>query len=40
MSYRVHIVNIVTLQNGDRWMVDVGFGGDGINQPALEAPLV
>ncbi|KAL3425180.1 Arylamine N-acetyltransferase [Phlyctema vagabunda] len=29
----VHIVNIVTLPNGERYMVDVGFGGDGATQP-------
>lgn len=30
---RVHIVNIVTLTDGTRWMVDVGFGGDGASKP-------
>ena len=30
---RVHIVNIVTLPDGTRWMVDVGFGGDGASKP-------
>lgn len=30
---RVHIVNIVTLPDGTRWMVDVGFGGDGATKP-------
>ena len=30
---RVHIVNIVTLGHGSRWMVDVGFGGDGATKP-------
>jgi arylamine N-acetyltransferase len=29
----VHIVNIVTLGDGTRWMVDVGFGGDGASKP-------
>ncbi|KAK4901380.1 hypothetical protein LTR27_001938 [Elasticomyces elasticus] len=29
----VHIVNIVTLDDGSRWMVDVGFGGDGATKP-------
>jgi arylamine N-acetyltransferase len=30
---RVHIVNIVTLANGTKYMVDVGFGGDGATKP-------
>lgn len=30
---RVHIVNIVTLSDGTRWHVDVGFGGDGATKP-------
>ena len=30
---RVHIVNIVTLPDCTRWMVDVGFGGDGATKP-------
>jgi arylamine N-acetyltransferase len=29
----VHIVNLVTLADGSRWMVDVGFGGDGATKP-------
>lgn len=29
----VHVVNIVTLQDGSKWMVDVGFGGDGATKP-------
>ncbi len=29
----VHIVNIVTLLGGTRWVVDVGFGGDGATKP-------
>ncbi|KAF2726122.1 arylamine N-acetyltransferase 2 [Polychaeton citri CBS 116435] len=29
----VHIVNIVTLEDNTRWMVDVGFGGDGATKP-------
>jgi len=29
----VHIVNIVTLSDGSRWTVDVGFGGDGATRP-------
>ena len=29
----MHIVNIVTLDDGSRWMVDVGFGGDGASKP-------
>jgi arylamine N-acetyltransferase len=33
MVVRVHIVNIVTLLDGSRWMVDVGFGGDGASKP-------
>lgn len=32
---RVHIVNIVTLPNGVKYMVDVGFGGDGATKPML-----
>ena len=33
----VHIVNIVTLPDGSKWMVDVAFGGDGATGPV---PLV
>lgn len=33
----VHIVNIVTLPDGTKWMIDVGFGGDGATKPV---PLV
>ena len=29
----VHIVNIVTLPDGTKWMVDVAFGGDGATKP-------
>ncbi|KAK7218047.1 hypothetical protein V2G26_006050 [Clonostachys chloroleuca] len=29
----VHIVNIVTLEDGSRWTLDVGFGGDGATAP-------
>lgn len=29
----VHVVNIVTLPDGSKWMVDVGFGGDGATKP-------
>lgn len=38
---RVHIVNIVTLSDGTRWMVDVGFGGDGASKPVplIEGPI-
>ena len=28
-----HLVNIVTLDDGSRYVVDVGFGGDGPNKP-------
>ncbi|KAF7865991.1 hypothetical protein EAF04_006154 [Stromatinia cepivora] len=28
-----HIVNIVTLPNGNRYMIDVAFGGDGATKP-------
>ncbi|EME40322.1 hypothetical protein DOTSEDRAFT_56541 [Dothistroma septosporum NZE10] len=28
-----HLVNIVTLSDGGRWMIDVGFGGDGAITP-------
>jgi len=31
--YRVHIVNIVTFSDGSKYMVDVGFGGDGATAP-------
>ncbi len=30
---RVHIVNIVTLESGEKWMLDVAFGGDGPTKP-------
>jgi arylamine N-acetyltransferase len=30
---RVHVVNIVTLDDGVKYMVDVGFGGDGATKP-------
>jgi len=30
---RVHIVNIVTLPSGSKYMLDVGFGGDGATKP-------
>ncbi|KAL8710766.1 MAG: hypothetical protein Q9220_004784 [cf. Caloplaca sp. 1 TL-2023] len=30
-----HMVNIVTLQDGKRYMVDVGFGGNGATTPLL-----
>ena len=30
---RVHMVNIVTLASGERWMLDVAFGGDGPTKP-------
>lgn len=30
---RVHIVNIVTLPDDTRWMIDVSFGGDGATEP-------
>ncbi|KAH6668880.1 arylamine N-acetyltransferase 1 [Halenospora varia] len=29
----VHIVNIVTLPTGEKYMLDVGFGGDGATKP-------
>jgi arylamine N-acetyltransferase len=29
----VHIVNIVTLSDGSKWMCDVAFGGDGATKP-------
>lgn len=29
----VHVVNIVTLPDGTKWMIDVGFGGDGATKP-------
>ena len=32
-STRVHVVNIVTLADGTKYMVDVGFGGDGATKP-------
>ena len=30
---RRHIVNIVTLPSGEKYMLDVGFGGDGATKP-------
>jgi arylamine N-acetyltransferase len=33
----VHLVNIVTLADGGKWMLDIGFGGDGATRPV---PLV
>jgi arylamine N-acetyltransferase len=33
LNHRVHIVNIVTLPSGEKWMLDVGFGGDGATKP-------
>ena len=33
VARRVHIVNIVTLDNGDKYVVDVAFGGDGPTRP-------
>lgn len=30
---RVHVVNIVTFEDGSKWHVDVGFGGDGATKP-------
>ena len=33
MEARVHIVNIVTFDDSSRYMVDVGFGGDGATKP-------
>lgn len=32
-SFRVHIVNIVTLEDGSRYVLDVSFGGDGATKP-------
>lgn len=32
---RVHSTNIVTFENGDKYSVDVGFGGDGATKPLL-----
>lgn len=29
----IHVVNIVTLPDGTKWMIDVGFGGDGATKP-------
>jgi arylamine N-acetyltransferase len=37
VSNRVHLVNIVTLETGDKYVVDAGFGGDG---PTLPLPLI
>ncbi|KAB2572008.1 hypothetical protein DBV05_g9318 [Lasiodiplodia theobromae] len=28
-----HVVNIITLANGTRWVSDTGFGGDGMRKP-------
>jgi arylamine N-acetyltransferase len=33
MQIRRHIVNIVTLPSGEKYMLDVGFGGDGATKP-------
>ena len=33
MVHRVHVINIVTLKDGNRYHVDVGFGGDGATRP-------
>lgn len=33
ISNRVHIVNIVTLADNTRWVLDVSFGGDGPTRP-------
>jgi len=33
----MHVVNIVTLPDGSKWMMDAGFGGDGATKPV---PLV
>jgi arylamine N-acetyltransferase len=30
---RVHVVNIVTLPSGEKYVLDVGFGGDGATKP-------
>lgn len=30
---RVHVVNIITLADGNKWVCDTGFGGDGMRQP-------
>lgn len=35
MVCRSHMVNIVTLANGQRYMLDVGFGGNGPVRPLL-----
>jgi arylamine N-acetyltransferase len=32
-NVRVHVVNIVTLADGSKWSLDVGFGGDGPTKP-------
>jgi arylamine N-acetyltransferase len=37
-DHRVHIVNIVTLPDGTKWMLDVGFGGDGATKPLPMIP--
>ncbi|KAH8589279.1 arylamine N-acetyltransferase 1 [Bisporella sp. PMI_857] len=34
----VHIVNIVTLPDGEKYMVDIGFGGDGATKPLPLVP--
>ncbi|CAA7270270.1 unnamed protein product [Cyclocybe aegerita] len=34
----VHVVNIVTLEDGSKYMVDVGFGGDGATKPLPLTP--
>lgn len=35
---KVHIVNLVTLPDGTKWMTDVGFGGDGATKPMPLVP--
>lgn len=35
LGYRSHMVNIVTLSDGKRYMLDVGFGGYGPIRPIL-----
>ena len=35
MAFRVHIVNIATLTDRAKYMIDVSFGGDGATSPLL-----
>ena len=40
MAFMVHIVNIVTLTNRAKYMIDVSFGGDGTSPLPLKEGLI